>query len=65
MFTDALFGMMAILTFLSIGGSWIHIFRNLGHSSQLPPTGKLAFELNYPLAPGPAQIWCHDKRMGA
>jgi len=43
MFTDALFGMMAILIFLSIFGSWIHIFRNLGRSSQWPPAGKLGF----------------------
>jgi hypothetical protein len=43
MFTDALFGMMAILILLSIFGSWIHIFRNLGRSSQLPPAGKFCF----------------------
>jgi hypothetical protein len=43
MFTDALFGMTAILILLSIFGSWIHIFRNFGRSSQLPPAGELGF----------------------
>jgi len=43
MFTDALFAMMAISILLSIFGSWIHIFRNIGRSSQLPPAGKLGF----------------------
>jgi len=43
MFTDASFGMTAILILLSIFGSWIHIFRNLGCSSQLPPAGKIFF----------------------
>jgi hypothetical protein len=43
MFSNVLFGTMAILIFLSICGSWIHIFRNLGRSSQLLPAEKLAF----------------------
>jgi hypothetical protein len=41
----ALFGVIAILTFLSISGSLIHIFRKLDRGPLLPPARKLALRV--------------------